>query len=101
MKTRSWIGVVALLSIIAIGGLVISSTPELEINVSSTAGYQGQADVAVDPLDALTLVVAGTDGGGSGPTVWSSDDGNVLSFRIASSVRRPYFCRRFGTSGCS
>jgi hypothetical protein len=77
MKIRSWIGTGVLLSLLVVGGLVISSTPELEINVSSTAGYQGQADVAVDPTNPLALVVAGADDSGSGPTVWSSVDGGA------------------------
>lgn len=83
MTRKNKVATLVLLSMIAvaIGGLVISSMTELEVNVSAAAGYQGQAEVAVDPADALTLVVAGSDGSGSGPTVWSSIDGGGVSPR--------------------
>jgi len=75
MKTQTWVVVAIALVVSVVGGLVISSTPEAEVNVSAAAGYQGQAEVVVDPADPLSLVVAGADDSGTGPTAWSSVDG--------------------------
>jgi len=80
-----------ILSFLAAGALILpltgmpglSSAPEAEINVSAAAGYQGQAEVAVDPADPLILVVAGADDGGSGPTAWSSADGGASYVPVA------------------
>ena len=77
MTTKKLIGAFVLLGVVAIGGLVVSSMTELEVNVSAAASYQGQAEVVVDPADSLALVVAGSDGSGSGPTVWSSINGGT------------------------
>ncbi|MBD3869453.1 MAG: right-handed parallel beta-helix repeat-containing protein, partial [Acidobacteria bacterium] len=75
MNRRSWIVLAIALCAAIVGGIVISSTPEAEVNVSATAGYQGQAEVVVNPADPLALVVAGADD--TGATAWSSVDGGA------------------------
>ena len=56
-------------------GLVLSKTPEAEVNVSLAAGYQGQAAVAAEGPDPDSLMVVGAADPGAGPGAWSSDDG--------------------------
>ncbi len=78
MKYRNWIVVAVVLGVVAIGGLVISSTPDLEVNVSGAAGYQGLADVAADPADPESLLIVGVDDGEAGPRAWLSPNGGGL-----------------------
>ncbi len=75
MGGRSRPFLVALLGSVVAGGLLVASIPQAEVNVSATAGYQGQADVAVDPHDPDAVMVVGSDDDGPGPTAWSSADG--------------------------
>ena len=65
------------------GGPATTSVPEAEINVSAAVGYQGRADVAAEPRDSDSLVVAGLDAVTSGPVAWSSIDGGTSFTSVA------------------
>ncbi len=65
------------LTLISAGPPTRSTTPDAVVDVSLAVGYQGQADIVVDPADPDALVVVGADDRGTGPTAWSSVNGGA------------------------